>query len=193
MTKFAFIRNDTLTKRSFNTRYTAARLQKQFKCKSVVEVTHDLVTAQNFSTIHVNLISQLFYNIYNIDDDLLPRADKILCDPKKLFMFSDDAEDTAFATDMLKEEVDILLFKMNTDGIRAFGKALDSYESANEALEGISDAEDMISRLRDYSNDHNLNLLHCDAEEDLEKLESDSTETREESLSIIEDALTSGW
>ena len=193
MTKFAFIRNDTLTKRSFNTRYTAARLQKQFKCKSVVEVTHDLVTAQNFSKINSNLLSQLSYSLYVTDDDLLPRADKILSDPKKLFMFSDDAENIFFDVDMLKEEVDILLFKMNTDDIRAFGKALDSYESANEALEGISDAEDMISRLREYSIEHNLNILHYDAEEDLEKLESDSTETRDDTLSIIQEELTSGW
>ena len=38
MAKFALIRSKSATVKAFNTRYTASKLLKQFKCKNVVEL-----------------------------------------------------------------------------------------------------------------------------------------------------------
>ena len=195
MTKFAFIRNKTLTPRAFNTRYSVTKLLKQFKCKKLVELSYakDLSKEDNFTDINGGTLQSLSYDLHHARNEVLPNDHKYLCDPKKLFMFSEDAADTAFILDTISDGVDILLFELNYSEINDLSEAFENISEAIDSLDTLEEVGNLIRQLGDYSNDLGIDILRSDAEDNVLKLEEEADEKKEEASTTIEYALLGGW
>ena len=198
MAKFALIRSKSLSIKEFNARYTTAKLLKQFKCEKVIEIKDDkdLTKAANFSDVSGYDLRRLARELFRAEDELIPNSDECLSEPKKLFMFSDDAEEIVFAMDKLKDDVDILCFNLNEMQVDDLYEALDTCDSKPDQLDTIERISDLINDISNMCDDASLNpddIIADGARGTLNDISESITEEIATATKTIEESFACKW
>ena len=197
MTNFALIRSKTLSIKDFDARYTAAKLKKQFKCKKVTEIgdRKELTKAANFSDVGVYELQRLARELFHADDSLIPNSDDCI-DPKKLFMFSDDADNTCFDIDILKDDVDILRFELVESQVEELYEALYTCDKKPDQLDTIERINDLINDISNMCDDASLDpddIITDGARGALNDISESITEEIATVTKTIEELLARKW
>ena len=197
MTKFALIRSKTLSIKDFDARYTAAKLKKQFKCKKVTEINDrkELTKAANFSDVGVYELQRLARELFRAEDELIPNSDDCIL-PKKLFMFSDDADNTCFDIDILKDDADILRFDLNESQVEELYEALDTCDKKPDRLDTIERISDLINDISNMCDDASLDpddIITDGAKGTLEDISESITAEIATATKTIEESFARKW
>ena len=198
MTKFALIRSKTLSIKDFDARYTAAKLKKQFKCKKVTEIgdRKELTKASNFSDVSVYDLRRLARELFRAEDELIPNSDECFSEPKKLFMFSDDADNTCFDIDILKDDADILRLELNESQVEELYEALDTCDTKPDQLDTIERINDLINDISNMCDDASLDpddIISDGAQETLNEISESINEEMATATKTIEELLARKW
>lgn len=198
MAKFALIRAQIISEKDvkdFSKYYTTSRLLKQFKCKTIIELKNhkEFEEDENFSKIDSCTLAELVTNIFEADRDVFPNANLGRRQSVKLFMFSDDAESSAFALDVLQDKVNIMLFNLNNEDVMNLSRNLDIAATAKDALSTIDDIETMISSLENHGNDFGINIIDSYGEGKVSQLKDKTEKERDDAISEIEEILSRDW
>ena len=195
MAKFALIRSKSATVKAFNTRYTASKLLKQFKCKNLVELDKmkELEKKDNFSNIESYKLCSLSYSLHDAHDAALPNSGKCQSEPKKLFMFSDDAPKSAFAMDLVKDDVDILLFDLDQNEIVELSQTFEDQCAAMDTLKTLEEVDEIVDRLTDIEDETGIDILKPNYLRIIVEYQTNEVGKRNYAVASINKALTSGW
>ena len=197
MAKFALIRSKSLSVKEFDARYTAAKLKKQVKCKKVTEINDkkELTKAANFSDVSVYDLRRLAHELFRADDELIPNSDDC-SDPKKLFIFSDDADNACFAFDLLKDDADIICFDLDKNQVDELYEALDTCDRMPDQLDTIERISDLITDISNMCDDASLDtddIIAYGAKGTLDDISESITEEIATATKAIENLLARKW
>ena len=197
MAKFALIRSKSLSVKDFDARYTAVKLKKQFKCKKVTEINDrkELTKTANFSDVGVYELQRLARELFHADDSLIPNSDDCIL-PKKLFMFSDDADNTCFDIDILKDDADILRFDLNESQVEELYEALDTCDTKPDRLDTIVRISDLINDISNMCDDASLDpddIIADGAKGTLEDISESITAEIATATKTIEESFARKW
>jgi len=197
MAKFALIRSKSLSVKDFDARYTAVKLKKQFKCKKVTEINDrkELTKAANFSDVGVYELQRLARELFRAEDELIPNSDDCIL-PKKLFMFSDDADNTCFDIDILKDDADILRFDLNESQVEELYEALDTCDKKPDRLDTIERISDLINDISNMCDDASLDpddIITDGAKGTLEDISESITAEIATATKTIEESFARKW
>ena len=179
MTKFAVIQFQSYksnNKETFEKRYKASELKKQFKCEKVLELrnkkTKNAKEAE-FAKFSDYKLSKLLRTLTSTDFDDLSSKRSYIEENTKIFIFSEDACASAFAFDLLAKEVIVKLFQLTEQNVDEFLQYIDVIQSSEDKISSLTDAKDQCESLSYIESDLNLSLLQSDAVETIESEISD--------------------
>ena len=111
----------------------------------------------------------------------------------KIFIFSEEAESTAFAFDFLKEDFVIKLFELNEETINDFTQFIEIIKSSDDNIRLLNEAKEICERLNDIEHDVDINVLQYNAIEDIEEKISDIEDEVEASKESLEEMFDAKW
>jgi hypothetical protein len=179
MTKFAVIQFQSYksdNKETFEKKYKASELKKQFKCEKVLELrnkkTKNAKEAE-FAKFSDYKLSKLLRTLTSTDFDDLSSNRSYIEENTKIFIFSEDACSSAFAFDLLAKEVIVKIFQLTEQNVDEFLEYIDVIQSSEDKISSLTDAKDQCESLSYIESDLNLSLLQSDAVETIESEISD--------------------
>ena len=199
MAKFAVIQlRDyvSIDKETFQKKYKASELKKQFKCKKIYELKSH--KKNNFKEAELSKISEydlnlLSRNLVLTDLDDLSGFSLGLKEQTKIFIFSEDACSSVFAFEHLKGEKIVELFTLTDQNINEFLYYLNVIQSADDTILSLNDAKNQCESLDYIEYDLNISLLQSDAIESIESKISEVEENLVKSKKYIEDLFNAKW
>lgn len=182
MTKFAVIQFQSYKsndKESFEKKYKATELRKQFKCEKVLELKNqknnkrkDTKIAE-FAKLSDYKLFELLRTLTSTDFDDLSSNRSYIEENTKIFIFSEDACASAFAFDLLTTEVIVKIFQLTEKNVNDFLQYIDVIQSSEDRINSLNEAKDQCESLSYIESDLNLSLLQSDAIETIESEISD--------------------
>ena len=199
MAKFAVIQlRDyvSIDKETFQKKYKASELKKQFKCKKIHELkshkkdNYKEAELSKISEYDLNLLSR---NLVFTDLDDLSGYSLGLKETTKIFIFSEDACSSVFAFEHLKNDKIVKLFTLTDQNINEFLYYLNVIQSVDDTILSLNDAKNQCKSLGNIEYDLNLSLLESDAIESIESKISEVVENLLKSKEYIEDLFNAQW
>ena len=176
--------------------FTCIELKRKFKCKKILELKDfrlKKTKEAEFAQISEHELNDLSKKLSSIDlrnySDIRFRTQKFT----KIFIFSEEAESTAFAFDFLKEDFVIKLFELNEETINDFTQFIEIIKSSDENIRLLNEAKEICDRLNDIEHDVDINVLQYNAIEDIEEKISDIEDEVEASKESLEEMFDAKW
>jgi len=198
MAKFAAVQlrdNKEINKDAFK-RFTISELKNKIKCKEVLEVKYNkksnakLSKMTDIAEYKFNQLSGIMSST-NLDD--MTENSYISKENTKIFIFSDDASNTALAFDVLSNNCMIKLFELNDEEITNFMHLIAIIQSADDLLSSLDDAKDHCDSLSYIQSELDLTLVYHDAMKEIEERISDIESDVETSKEELEEIFEAKW
>ena len=194
MTKFAMINTtrslDEKQLNAFNKKFTAARLKKLIKCKAVIdlnEVDYDSVILKSITEIHEEKFNNITSELSDFNISSLKSNSNYKRNTQRYFAFSNEASETAFSFELIKEDVKIIFFEVEDAEVDTFIENIEIIKLNNESIENLNEAKEVLDSLKDYENNLDLNLTRNGADDEIDSMIQELEEEVEESSDKIRD------
>jgi hypothetical protein len=199
MTKFAVIQfqsHKSNDREMFEKKYKASELKKQFKCEKVLELKNyqsKKTKEAEFTKIADYKLNELLRTLTSTDFDDLSENRSYVGENTRVFIFSEDACSSAFAFDLLKDDVVVKVFQLTDQNVRKFLEYIDVIQSSDEKISSLTEAKDQCESLSYIESDLNLSLLQSDAIETIESEISDVEDSVEKSKEWLDEIFENQW
>ena len=199
MTKFAVIQFQSYKsndKESFEKKYKASELKKQFKCEKVLELKNKKTKNSKeaeFAKFSDYKLSELLRTLTSTDFDDLSSNRSYIEENTKVFIFSEDACSSAFAFNILKDDVISKVFQLTEQNVDEFLQYIDVIQSSEDKISSLTDAKDQCESLSDIESDLNLRLLQSNAVEKIESKISDIEDDVATSQECLDEIFENKW
>ena len=199
MTKFAVIQFQSYksnNKETFEKKYKASELKKQFKCEKVLELKNyqaKKTKEAEFAKISDYKLNELLRTLTSTDFDDLSENRSYIEANTKVFIFSEDACSSAFAFDLLNDDVIAKVFQLTDQNVKNFLQYIDVIQSSDDKISSLTEAKDKCESLSYIESDLNLSLLQSDAIETIENEISDIEADVVTSQECIDEIFENQW
>jgi hypothetical protein len=184
-----------INKSSFN-KFTATELKKMLKCKKVIELKFNAKSSSkaaeftDISDYKLNQLSRTLMSTY-LEDMTENRFGED--DRTKIFIFSDDASNTALAFDVLDDNCIIKMFELDNDGITNFIHSIHTIQTADDSISSLEEAKELCESLNTIESDLGMRLVYHSATDDIDEKISDIESDVETSNETLEEIFEAKW
>lgn len=199
MAKFAMVASKEYSSKnikSFEKRFSEDALKKKFKCKNVISIKdfgRSFEEVENILKIKKRTLENLSALLWLAERDDLIEDFQGNFSSRKYFIFTDDAEHTAFADDYLKDDVCIITFSLNQSQAEELIEMLEEINSTVNSIEKLNEAESLIDSIKEIEFDTDLDLIRTNAESEIFDKKYDLEELLENLRSDVHKIAMSSW
>lgn len=180
----------------FQEKYSAEKFKKQFKCKKVMKIEKRLTIDKakssglsrllKFSADSTANLSEAFYFNYLLFSGI---PDIWNNQTISLFAFSDDAQETAFSINILKEDIFVHAFQIEEQEALNLIDNMKGWINAENKISALNNATDLCSSLEEIQENIGISILKITSDELknlIPKVQDEIQRIRQEIISALE-------